>query len=275
VRVWSGDAGYPGDEYYLEFHKQLYPGRLRYWRISRDKADLGRKQPYDPWGAFDRIAGHVRDFVGLVKSTLAEYQGTHGRTGTVVAMYDTELFGHWWFEGPEFLYQCALSMHSDPDIEMMSGGDILAADPARHQISLPEGSWGEGGYHSVWLNADNHWTWEQLYPAEHKMRELAAICKSGDALRVATQAGRELLLAEASDWQFLISTWSARDYAEIRFADHIERFNRLASLAVVNRPLTPEEWDYVADCEQRDAAFPDLEISGWARQPGLSGVPMS
>lgn len=268
VRVWSGDVGYPGNEWYLEFHKQLYPGRLRYWRISQNKADLGAKQPYDPWVAFDNIAAHAKDFVGLVKSTLAAYRGQSGREGTVVAMYDTELFGHWWFEGPEFLYECAKQMALDGDIEMVSGGDTVDREPARHLIHLPEGSWGEGGYHSVWLNPDNHWTWERLYPLETRFRDLCRTQGTGPAQEILEQAARELLLAESSDWQFLISTFSARDYSEIRFADHTDRLERLLALAEAvadGHTMTEEETEFLRDCQQKDAPFPHLKLSDWAQ----------
>lgn len=268
VKVWSGDVGYPGNEYYLEFHKQQYPGRHRYWRISVDKADLGSKQPYDPWHAHELVGAHAADFVGIVKSTLARYRGQSNREGSLVAMYDTELFGHWWFEGPEFLYETAVRMAADPDIEMASGGDVVDSDPARHMIHLPEGSWGEGGYHSVWLNEDNAWTWEQLYPCQRRMRSLAQREGLGPAKRIVEQAARELLLAEASDWQFLISTWAARDYAEARFADHVERFNRLAEIAEAvhgGRAMTAEEEAFLEDCEEKDAPFPELDLSYWAR----------
>jgi 1,4-alpha-glucan branching enzyme len=281
VKVWSGDIGYPGDEYYLEFHKQLYPGRLRYWRISQNKADLGAKQPYDPWVAYDRIHGHARDFVSLVKSTLSRYRGQANREGTVVAMYDTELFGHWWWEGPEFLYESALEMHRDGSIEMVSGGDLIDQEPPRHRISLPEGSWGEGGYHSVWLNEDNIWTWKELYPCQRRMREMAAALAGGPAHEIVEQCARELLLAEASDWQFLISTWAARDYAEARFADHIERFNRLADLASTvdqGHDMTAEEREFLLDCQEKDACFAELDLGYWAKLDhplSLSGVPSS
>lgn len=267
VKVWSGDQGYPGDEHYLEFHKQLYPGRLRYWRISRDKADLGAKQPYDPWTAFERIETHAQDMTQTLKSTLAHYRGTANRAGTVVAMYDTELFGHWWWEGPEFLFEMGRHVHHDPDLRSLSGGDLLDEEPARHTIALPEGSWGEGGYHYVWLNAENHWTWRELYPAQRRMCAVASACASGEAAHIARQAARELLLAEASDWQFLISTRSARDYAEVRFSDHIARFTRLASLAeqvADGRALTDEDEEFVRDCEEKDAAFADLDLASWA-----------
>jgi 1,4-alpha-glucan branching enzyme len=268
VKVWSGEHGYPGDPFYLEFHKQLYPGRHRYWRISENKRDLGSKQPYQPWTSYENIVNHAEDMVKTLKGTLATYRGVSDRPGTIVAMYDTELFGHWWWEGPEFLYELGIRLANDPDIECVSGGDLLDLEPPRSMIHLPEGSWGEGGYHHIWLNDGNHWTWELLYPAERRMRVLARECTEGLALELATQAGRELLLAEASDWQFLISTFSARDYAEIRFADHIERFNRLADLALsANKGEALGEADatFLADCKQKDAPFADLDISIWAK----------
>lgn len=274
VKVWSGDVGYPGDPAYLEFHKQHYPGRLRYWRISENKADLGAKQPYVPWNAFEKIAGHAHDLVQIVKSTLVDYKEKAGRTGCLVAMYDTELFGHWWWEGPEFLYEMAKAMHAEPDLESVSASDVLAADPPQHQITLPEGSWGEGGYHYIWLNEQNAWTWEQLYPAQAKMRELATAKLNPKSEPYATQAGRELLLAEASDWQFLISTFAARDYAEIRFSDHIERFNQLVNIISrieIGTEPTVADVTFLKDCQEKDACFAELDFRQWAPKDSMVG----
>ncbi|MFW5697730.1 MAG: hypothetical protein ACOCX1_04140, partial [Fimbriimonadaceae bacterium] len=173
VRVWSGDVGYPGEPQYLEFHKKQYPGMLRYWRISENKQDLGAKAPYDPWAAYEKIPEHANDFVEVVKTQLATYKGQADREGTLVAMYDTELFGHWWWEGPEFLYEMGLAMHQDPLLRSMTASDVITEEPTDRYIHLPEGSWGEGGYHYVWLNADNHYTWELLYPAERRMQQMA------------------------------------------------------------------------------------------------------
>ncbi len=273
VKVWSGDTGYPGDESYLEFHKQLYPGRLRYWRISQNKQDLGQKQPYDPYAAYDKLAGHAADFVQTLKGALGYYKGEADRTGTLVAMYDTELFGHWWWEGPEFLYEVAVALHKDGDITCVSGSDLLAEEPAKHQITLPEGSWGEGGYHYIWINDENYWTWQKLYPCERRIRLLARNCISPAAVDIAKQAARELLLAESSDWQFLISTEAAKDYAELRFQDHIDRFNRLADMAEAVQAggsLDLANQDFLDDCKQKDAAFQEVELALWRTLPELS-----
>lgn len=270
VKVWSGDSGYPGDPYYLEFHKQLYPGRLRYWRISPDKTDLGKKQPYDPYQAFDRVQDHAADLVNVLKTTLARYRGHADREGTLVAMYDTELFGHWWWEGPEFLYQLARNIHADGEIELVTGSDVMDSDPAHQMIHLPEGSWGEGGYHYIWLNEENSWTWEKLYPVERKLRQMARDYAGGPAHEVVVQAAREMLLAESSDWQFLISTFAAKDYAEIRFTDHIERFNRLAEIADrmnTGSAMSIDERAFLLECQEKDSPFAELDLSLWASEP--------
>lgn len=269
VKVWSGESGYPGDEHYLEFHKQLYPGRLRYWRVSQNKTDLGQKQPYDPWAAFENIQSHAEDMVNTLKSTLAHYRGLADHEGTLVSMYDTELFGHWWWEGPEFLYELARAIHRDGSLECVTGSDVLDRDPPQHMITLPEGSWGEGGYHYIWINDGNYWTWQKLYPIERRLRQMARSYAHGPAREIVIQAARELLLAESSDWQFLISTFSARDYAEVRFNDHVHRFEQLADLADrvhAGSAMTPDEIAFFDECRQKDSPFPELDLSLWSTE---------
>ncbi len=268
TKVWSGDVGYPGNPAYLEFHKQLYPGRHRYWRISEDKANLGSKQPYDPWAAHELVSAHAEDFKNLVIKTLADYKGGSDREGTVIAMYDTELFGHWWWEGPEFLYEVAKRMSQSSEIVMSSGGDVVDETPARHAIHLPEGSWGEGGYHSVWLNEDNVWTWERLHPLQKQFAELCRDIKNSEAQEILKQAAREILLAEASDWQFLISTFSAKDYAEERITDHLDRFEKLVRLVLKvesGGELNEKDKLFYEECQQKDAAFPNIDLKYWAK----------
>jgi 1,4-alpha-glucan branching enzyme len=270
LQVWSRGHGYPGEFAYLEFHKKHHPGGLRFWRITDGVGDLGTKIPYDPALAAEKARGHAAHFVALVKETLAE---AGGRGGVLCSPYDAELFGHWWFEGPQWLDHVARGLHA-AGIPAMTLGEALAACPARVTVSLPEGSWGEGGDHRVWLNPQTEWTWDRLYSAEAEWVALLARGGPGspERRRVLAQATRELLLLEASDWQFLITTGSARDYAERRVAEHYAEFKRLGELARQlenGEPLSVDAANTLRRLEREDFCFPDLDPS-WAHAPAAT-----
>ncbi|MEW6388672.1 MAG: 1,4-alpha-glucan branching protein domain-containing protein [Thermodesulfobacteriota bacterium] len=271
LQVWSGEWGYPGDGNYLDFHKKRFPGGLRYWRVTSAKADLADKGPYHPEWVAGRYQEQADHFAHLVRQILAEFRAQHGRPGIVVAPYDTELLGHWWFEGPQWLYQVLKRLHDAGDVHLTTGGAFLEQATPSAVISLPEGSWGEGGYHWIWLNDMNDWTWRHIYPAEAEMEELARSYAHDPDPRLQDllkQCGRTLLLLEASDWQFLISTFSARDYAELRLVVHTDDFRRLAQITrnyADQRELSGEDWNYLELCQERDKIFPDLEPKWWAR----------
>jgi 1,4-alpha-glucan branching enzyme len=270
IQVWSGEHGYPGNPEYLDFHKKRFPGGLRYWRVTDAKADLAEKKEYRP-----NIAGHfipeqAYHFKELVKSALREHKARTGKPGLLTSPYDAELFGHWWFEGPQWLYHVVKQMHEDPEMELVTGSEYLAETPERTLISLPEGSWGEGGFHYIWLNEWNQWTWKHIYEAEAEMVSLAKeYSGSPDVMMqdILKQAGRELLLLQSSDWQFLITTLSARDYAEARFTEHCHDFTRLAGLArkyAAGEAVEPDEWGFLATCQEKDNLFADIEPGWWA-----------
>jgi len=270
IQVWSGEQGYPGDPAYLDFHKKRFPGGHRYWAVTHPRADLAHKQVYEPDAAAGRVPEHAGHFVSLVQRVLAEPQGKSESPPVLCAMFDTELFGHWWFEGPRFLAEVIDRLEA-AGIEPVSAGGFLERHAPREVVELPEGSWGDGGRHQVWLNQDTRWTWGPIHAAESRYERLARAAISGptDPLldRLLPQAGRELLLLEASDWQFLITTFSARDYAELRFAEHAESFDRLASLAerrLAGGALTEADEQFVRECEQRDPVFPDLDWRAYA-----------
>ncbi len=271
LQVWSGEWGYPGDGNYLDFHKKRFPGGLRYWRVTSAKADLADKEPYHPEWIAGRLSDQADHFVSLVTSILADFRQQQGRPGMVVAPYDTELIGHWWFEGPEWIYQVISRFHQHTQVSLSPGGKILAEAAPRAVISLPEGSWGEGGYHWIWLNEMNDWTWHHVYPAEAAMEELAQEWGDDPDPRLQDllkQCGRTLFLLEASDWQFLISTFSARDYAELRLTVHNDDFLRLAAMTrryAADRDLPPEDWNFLQFCQERDDIFPDIDPKWWSR----------
>jgi 1,4-alpha-glucan branching enzyme len=277
VQVWSGEHGYPGDPEYLDFHKKRFPGGHRYWRVTHPKADLAHKEIYRPERAGSQAPQHAAHFVSLLGETLGA-AAARGAPPIACAMFDTELFGHWWFEGPGFLGQVLDRLRGA--IEPASPSDYLGRHPAAEAISLPEGSWGDGGGHAVWLNADTRWTWSLIHTAEARFEALARQARdhggAADPLleRLMRQAGRELLLLEASDWQFLITTFSARDYAELRLAQHVADFERLASLAerrAVGGAVSGGDEHFLAECERRDSLFPDLDWRAWAAS-GRSGA---
>jgi len=264
-QVWSRAQGYPGEYAYLEFHKKHYPGGLRFWRITDTAGDLGTKIPYDPALAAEKARGHAAHFAELVKETLTE---VGARGGVVCSPYDAELFGHWWFEGPLWLEQVARNFRA-AGVTPMTLAEALNAVPPRITISLPEGSWGEGGDHRVWLNPGTEWTWDRLYSAESEWVDLLAHGGSADRRRVVAQATRELLLLQASDWQFLITTWAARDYAERRVAEHYAEFKRLGEMARQlenGEPLSIDGANTLRRLEREDFCFPDLDPS-WSQPP--------
>lgn len=260
--------GYPGDAAYLEFHKKHAPSRLRYWRVSDNKADLGAKEAYEPWRAYQQIRSHADHFVTVLKDTLRKHRDRHGRPGILVSMYDTELFGHWWFEGPEWVYEAIKRIANDPEIEMVSCGAYLDRFPPKERVVLPEGSWGEGGYHYVWLNKDTAWVWERIYRAEAQFLDLKEKCANNEAAQpYLQQLARELLLLQSSDWPFLITTWSARDYAEIRINDHFRRFEGIASLidkVLMNERPTEAELALFAESRERDPVFDPIDLNAWS-----------
>ena len=271
IQVWSGEHGYPGNPYYLDFHKKRFPGGLRYWRVTDTKADLAEKKEYHPETAEKYIPEQAGHFVGLVKETLKGYREKKGAPGILTAPFDAELFGHWWFEGPRWLYHVLKGIAADPELELTTGSEYLKQNKVRTLISLPEGSWGEGGFHYIWLNEWTQWTWKHIYEAEAEMVALAKEFgdSKDDILQdILKQAAREVLLMQSSDWQFLISTWSARDYAEMRFTEHVSDFGKLADMTKRygrGEKVSQGEWEYLGITKERDRLFEDIDPKWWAR----------
>jgi 1,4-alpha-glucan branching enzyme len=272
LQVWSRDAGYPGDPGYLEFHKKHFPGGLRFWRVTDGLNDLGTKQVYDPEVAASRTRAHAEHFTSLLWET---FQAAGPRT-LVCSPYDAELFGHWWFEGPQWLEWVVRTL-ARTEMAPATLGESLEIVKPLDTVALPEGSWGEGGDHRVWFNRDTEWTWDRVYSAEDEWASHLSRLDgtNADARRVLTQASRELLLLEASDWQFLITTGTARDYAERRVAEHYAEFKRLLEMARLldaGEQPTPEMFETLRRLERQDFCFPDLDPSWALGRPDNVGV---
>jgi 1,4-alpha-glucan branching enzyme len=259
MQVWSRFEGYPGDEWYMEFHKMRWPGGLKLWRVTGPGVDLGNKQPYNPQAAADRARSHAEHFAQLLAGIAADQ--SQNRESVVVAPFDTELFGHWWFEGPEFLGYVYRSLAGNPDaIQPATGSRHLEAHPPRAAIRLPWGSWGANGDSSMWLSDQTAWTWERLWPLEQTFLDAAPGALAAPAARpVLAQAAREVLLAQSSDWQFIISTGAAADYAEKRFRQHCEDAEKLIAALGSGREADLEAARNTAEeLYQRDHVFPNV-----------------
>jgi 1,4-alpha-glucan branching enzyme len=269
VQVWSGESGYPGDGVYLDFHKKRWPGGHRYWRVTGPKVDMGDKLPYYPQEAAARTRDHASNYIHLVYEALKS--GFNDTIPPILCSpFDAELFGHWWFEGPLWLEAIARILHDyDTGIQLISGSEYLDRYPRAGFIAMHEGSWGAEGNNHVWMNPDTSWTYTHIYPAELYTRD---VCTDGywrdSALgtRIAKQLCRELLLLESSDWQFLITTGAARDYAEIRFLTHKDQFNEIKTIWQTfesTGALTIAQEARLAEIERRDNVFPDIDPNLW------------
>jgi 1,4-alpha-glucan branching enzyme len=241
--VWSADHGYPGDPAYREFHRKDPASGLHHWRVTSRQTDLGGKAPYDPEAARARVRVHAEHFADLLGDLGRRHPG-----GVVTAAYDAELFGHWWFEGVAWLEQVYRTLAARP-LEPVPAR-VAVQEPAL-PLALPEGSWGEGGDHRVWLNENTRDYWRSVYEAEAEMILASQRCQ-GERVRVLRQMMRELLLLEASDWPFLIHTGQAADYARARYREHARAFFALA--AALREGRTPEE---LVALEARDNPFPE------------------
>ena len=270
LQVWSADFGYPGDERYLDFHKKRWPGGHRYWRVTGAGVDLGDKDRYDPAAAAARVQEHASHFVHLVWQTLQPHTADPAPP-ILCSPFDAELFGHWWFEGPLWLEAVARILHDyDAGVSLISCAAYLERFPRAGALVLEEGSWGAEGNNQVWLNSLTEWTYKHLYGAELACRD---ICTSGrwkdghTGERIVRQLCRELLLLQSSDWQFLITTGAARDYAEQRFNTHLEQFNDLREFWDQHdqgKALRPEQMERLAFIENRDGIFANIDPELWA-----------
>lgn len=276
-QVWSRELGYPGDPVYRDFYRDigwelprealtpLVPGDgprkttgLKYRAITGAGAE---KHVYEPSVAQQRAREHAAHFVATRRVQLAA-QPAELEAPLVVAPYDAELFGHWWHEGPCFLEQVLRRCAEPEGPKTVHLRGYLAAHP-RQQLAEPAASsWGAGGQHAFWLNDDNAWIYPELHRSAQRMSALASRFETPTPLeeRALEQAGRELLLAQASDWAFLIHAGTAADYARMRTRSHLDAFEALAG----QLEQGAVDGARLATLEGRDNLFGELDYRAWA-----------
>lgn len=278
AQVWSSRMGYPGDSLYREFYRDVgYDAPFDYIRpyvqptglrknlgikYHRITGEGDHKALYNPYEARQRAAEHAAHFTNGRRDQLAELRQSMGREALVVAPYDAELFGHWWFEGPWFLDVVLRQITCDhPNIALTTPTEYLQRHPTQQVAQPPMSTWGARGYAEVWLNVHNDWVYPHLHAMAERMTRLADQFPTPNDLerRALNQAARELLLAQSSDWPFIITQETSVEYAEQRLRDHIVRFNKLYE------QLTSHgiEGETLTLIESRDNIFPDIDYRIW------------
>ncbi|HEY9682495.1 MAG TPA: 1,4-alpha-glucan branching protein domain-containing protein [Oculatellaceae cyanobacterium] len=270
-QVWSADHGYPGDGNYREFHKKDDVSGLHFWKLTSKTTDLGEKQLYSPEAAAHRVRENSDHYVGFLQEQLTDHLKKTGKPGLVMVSFDTELFGHWWFEGVSWIKDVIKKLRTYTAVTMRTASEFLEFQPPTQAIEIPQSSWGSGGHWQVWLNNETEWMWPLIHDAEVAMEDIAeANNNKSDALtqRALKQAARELVLLQSSDWPFLVTTGQAKQYAVERFNQHVERFKNLVEMLRFNKLDEAK----IAEYEDVDNPFPTISASDFARPQQLDAT---
>jgi 1,4-alpha-glucan branching enzyme len=283
TQVWSKQQGYPGDPRYRDFYRDIgfdldfdyvkpylpdpqtrtFTG-IKYHAISGKGGD---KTIYDRQTALQAAADHAGHFLSARMTQVQSLTNIMDRAPLLVSPYDAELFGHWWYEGPEFLdYFIRKTAYDQNVLQLTTPWEYLRFNPTQQVAKPSPSSWGEEGYWKVWLNDNNQWIYPHLDVAATRMEEL--VREAGRAVpgelslteRALKQAARELLLAQASDWPFIMRTGTSPDYARQRIKDHILRFTQLYD-QLKSRRINEA---FLTSIESADNLFPDINYRYWS-----------
>ena len=273
-QVWSSIEGYPGDYYYREFYRDIgfdldydyirayiHPDGhrintgMKYYRITGPGSD---KQPYLIKEARQRAVEHAGNFMFNRGKQIEYLYDLMGKKPIIVSPYDAELFGHWWFEGPQWLDFLIRKLYFDQDvIRLITPSEYLAENPRNQVITPSMSTWGWKGYSEVWLQGSNDWIYRHLHIVSQRMTELVRKFPNANGLlrRALNQLLRELLLAQSSDWAFIMAVGTHTNYAVRRTKEHLLRFIRLYEDIKANS--IDQVW--LLDIENKDNIFPDID----------------
>lgn len=278
-QVWSKHEGYPGDPRYRDFYRDIgfdldfdyvkphlpaenirtFTG-IKYHAIT---GGTGEKRVYQRIEALRAAAEHAGHFLTARMNQISHLAHIMDRPPLILAPYDAELFGHWWYEGPEFLDYFVRKTWFDQQVfSLITPHEYLQQNPTQQVATPSASSWGEEGYLKVWLNETNEWIYPHLDVAQERMTALARQFPDATGLtrRALQQAARELLLAQASDWPFILRTGTSPEYARRRVKDHLLRFIALHEQLTQTR--VDEAW--LTQVESQDNLFPGVDHRCWA-----------
>ena len=277
--VWSSREGFPGDKSYREFHKDLgweidsskllekgistsRPLAIKYHKITGNDKSLGQKEFYIKEEAEKRVKEHAEEYLQQRFDQLKNLTHSSFFKPILIAPFDAELFGHWWYEGPLFI-ENIIKKASKYKIKLTHLKEILSEKPSLQICEPCPSSWGQGGYHNYWLNDKNSWIVPEITKAGAIFVELSTRYKEDKSKeRILKQAGRELLLSESSDWSFILRAGTTTELAKERIDRHLERFWKLINFIVDSDKI---DLKFLESVEEEDKIFPDIEISDWTK----------
>lgn len=271
--VLSADHGYPGDFDYRDFELDMgydmpdsYIGSNPYgkgirldtgFRYYANTGIEGVKNIYDFKAAAEKVEFHADNFIYNLKKRVKKLLRYTDRPPVIVCPYDAQVFGHWWYEGIKWMETVIRKIADDEDLSLIFPDEYLFAYKNNESIDLSYSSLGNGGYSGLWLNGDNDWAYRHIHVIIEKMEELAGRFPSERGLkgRALNHAARELLLAQSSDWAFMMKNGTSAPYANMRVQEHIHNFLKIYNDLSSNSVDT--EW--LTTVERQNSAFPDID----------------
>ena len=287
-QVWSSINGYPGDFNYREFYRDIgydapydyikpyiasngvrVSTGIKYHRIT---GHTENKDIYDLQWAQDSINNNAGHFFDCRNRQIEHLSKFTENPPIIVCPYDAELYGHWWYEGPDFLYTLAKKIYYDDcNFKLITPSEYIEKYPVMQESTPCRSSWGAKGYSEVWLNPSNDYAHRHLHEAGDRMCALASKYPNEPVnslkRRILNQCARELVLLQSSDWLFIITNGTMVDYAKRRIKLHTGRFNKLYEWLtqdeklIKNDKLTKKNMEILKDIEEKDCIFPYIDYT--------------
>lgn len=274
-QVWSAEEGYPGDYQYRDFYRDIgfdlpidYIGEyihsdglrvmtgFKYHKITGKNME---KQPYNPGDALEKTKQHAANFKFNREKQIEYLDTIMDREPVIVAPYDAELYGHWWYEGPDFINYLCREIDRSSIVSLITPSEYLEKYPV-NQVSTPcMSTWGNKGYMEVWLNGNNDWIYRHLHECADRIVELSnEYYSTTDNLmtRILNQMSRELLIAQTSCWAFIMTTGTTVDYAVKKVKSHIKRFLDMYDMVKSGNI----DQDYIKKAEWMDTIFQEMDF---------------
>jgi len=262
-QVWDSKIGYPGNEYYQEFHKKDHESGLHYWRITGKNVKADEKQLYDIEKAKEAVESQAYHFINLIETELKAFSENYNEKGIIISPFDFELYGHWFAEGIDWLKKVFELIIQNRNVEMITISDYISKFKERFSIiRMKESSWGKSGDFRVWKNPEHDWIWPYI---NGSIKEFENVLKCHPdpnewEKRILKQIARELLLMQGSDWPFLLYTEQAKEYANQRFHHHHQRFLKLIWAAKDFNNKERISLKELEDIESIDSCFQEINI---------------